>query len=131
MPDLTVQLNHILPELERKAVLNKKSAKSPLLLTKKVNIPSQSQALLERLLSKQTQHYRSFNELALLSSQLRDTSSNLLNSSLSTAHQNGKLFVHGRNFSENEITLNIQTEPAQFEYLNYKSRKASLTLTCK
>ena len=47
LPDLTVQLNQILPEKGQKSKFTKKLPKLPLLLQKKVYIPPQTQALLE------------------------------------------------------------------------------------
>ena len=59
LPDLTVQLNQILPEKGKKRYYTKKLAKIPLILTKKVQIAPQSQVLLECSLAKLSDQYQS------------------------------------------------------------------------
>ena len=82
LPDLTVQLNQILPEKGKKRYYTKKLPKIPLILTKKVQIAPQSQVLLECSLAKLSDHYQSCTGLVIPSDRLEDKCSIALTSSL-------------------------------------------------
>ena len=118
LPDLTVQLNQILPEKGKKAYYTKKLPKIPLILTKKVQIAPQSQVLLECSLAKLSNQYQLCIGLVIPNVRLEDKCSIALTSSLSKIDDNGKVFVSAINLSDNQITLNNQTEKAHFENLN-------------
>ena len=118
LPDLTVQLNRILPEKGKKRYYTKKLPKIPLILTKKVQIAAQSQVLLECSSAKLSDQYQSCTGLVIPSDRLEDKCSIALTSSLSKIDDTGKVFVSAINLSDNQITLNNQTEIAQFEFLN-------------
>ena len=117
-PDLTVQLNQILPEKGKKRYYTKKIPKIPLILTKRVQIAPQSQVLLECSLAKLSDQYQSCTELVIPSDRLEDKCSIAPTSSLSKIDDTGKVFVSAINLSDNRITLNNQTEIAHFETLN-------------
>ena len=118
LPDLTVQLNEILPEKGKKRHYTKKLPKIPLILTKKVQIAPQSQVLFECSLANLSDQYQSCTELVIPSDRLEDKCSIALTSSLSKIDNTGKVFVSAINLSDNQITLNNQTEIAYFEFLN-------------
>ena len=118
LPDLTVQLNQILPEKGKKRYYTKKLPKIPLILTKKVQIAAQSQVLLECSLAKISDQYQSCTGLVIPSDRLEDKCSIALTSSLSKIDNTGKVFVSAINhLCDNQITLNNQTEIASFEFL--------------
>ena len=117
LPDLTVQLNQILPEKGKKRY-TKKLPKIPLILTKKIQIAPQSQVLLECSLAKLSDQYQTRTGLVIPSDRLEDKCSIALTSSLSKIDDTGKVFVSAINLSDNQITLNNQTELAHFEILN-------------
>ena len=118
LPDLTVQLNQIVPEKGKKRYYTKKLPKIPMISTKKVQIAPQSQVLLECSLTKLTDQYQSCTGLGIPSERLEDKCSIALTSSLSKIDDTGKVFVSAINLSDNQITLNNQTERAHFEKLN-------------
>ena len=118
LPDLTVQLNQILPEKGKKRYYTKKLPKIPLTLTRKVQIAPQSQVLLECSLAKLSDQYQSCTGLVFPSDRLEDKCSIALTSSLSKIDDTGEVFVSAINLSDNQITLNNQTEIAHFEILN-------------
>ena len=118
LPDLTVQLNQILPEKGQKSKYTKKLPKLPLLLQKKVCIPSQTQALLECQFDENFETYKNCTGLVIPSDRLEDKSGIVLTSSLSTINDDGKVVLSAINFSDNPITLNNKTEIAHFEILN-------------
>ena len=117
LPDLTVQLNQILPEKGKKRY-TEKLPKIPLILTKKVQIAPQSQVLLECSLAKLSDQYQSCTGLVIPSDRLEDKCSLALTSSLSKIDDTGKVFVSAINLSDNQITLNNQTEIAHFQIFN-------------
>ena len=92
LPDLTVQLNQILPEKGKKRY-TKKLPKIPLILTKKVQIAPQSQVLLECSLAKLSDQYQTCTGLVIPSDRLEDKCSIALTSSLSKIDDTGKVFV--------------------------------------
>ena len=118
LPDLTVQLNQILPEKGKERYYTKKLPKIPQILTKKVQIAPQSQVILECSLAKLYDLYQFCTGLVIPSDRLEDKCSIALKSSLSKIHDTGKVFVSAVNFSDNQITLNNETEIAHFEILN-------------
>ena len=118
LPDLTVQLNQILPEKGQKSKYTKKLPKIPLILTKKVYIPPQSQALLVCHFDDNFESSKNCTGLVIPSDRLEDKSGIVLTSSLSTIDDHGKVVVSAINFSDNPITLNNKTEIAHFEILN-------------
>ena len=65
LPDLTVQLNQILPEKGKKRYYRKKLSKIPLILTKKVQIAPQSQILLKCSLANSSDQYQSYTGLVI------------------------------------------------------------------
>jgi len=71
LPDLTVQLNQILPEKSMKR-FTKKLPKIPLILTKKVQVAPQSQVLLDCSLSNYSDQYQSCTGLVIPSDRLED-----------------------------------------------------------
>ena len=87
-------------------------------MTKKVQIAPQSQVLLECCLAKLSDQYQSCTGLVIPSDRLEDKRSIALTSSLSKNDDTGKVFVSAVKFSDNQITLNNQTEIAHFEFLN-------------
>ena len=93
LPDLTVQLNQILPEEGKKRYYTKKLPKIPLILTKKVHIAPQSQVLLECSLAKLSDQYQSCTELVIPSDRLEDKCGIALTSSLSKIDDTGKVFL--------------------------------------
>ena len=90
LPDLTVQLNQILPEKGKKRYYTKQLPKIPLILTKKVQIAPQSQVLLECNLAKLCDQYQSCTGLVFPSDHLEDKCSIALTSSLSKIYDPGK-----------------------------------------
>ena len=118
LPDLTVQLNQILPEKGEKRYYTKKLPKIPLILNKKVQIAPQSQVLLECSLAKISDHYQSCTGQVIPSDRLEDKCSIALTSSLRKIDDSGKVFVSAINLSNNQITLNNQTEKAHFGTVN-------------
>ena len=110
LPDLTVQLNQILPEKGKKRYYTKNFPKIPLILTKKVQIAPQSEVLLE-CLAKLSDQFQSCTGLVVPSDRLEDKCSIALTSSLSKIDDTGKVFVSAINL----ITLNNKTEIAHFE----------------
>ena len=118
LPDLAVQLNQILLEKGKKRYYTKKLPEIPLILTKKVQIAPQSQVLLEFSLAKLSDQYQSCTGLVIPSDHLEDKCSIALTSSLSKFDDTGKVFVSAINLSDNQFTLNNQTEIAYFEILN-------------
>ena len=114
--DLTVQLNHILPEKDKKRY-TKKLPKVLLILTKKVQEAPQSQVLSERSLVNFSDHYQSSTGLVVPSDRLEDKCNIVLASSFSKNDDNGKVFVSVINHTYNQITLNNQTDRPNFEIL--------------
>ena len=106
-----------MPEKGKKRY-TKKLPKILLILTKKVQIAPQSQVLLECSLAKLSDQYQSSTGLFIPSDRLEDKCSIALTSSLSKIDDTGKVFVSAINLSDNQITLNNQTELANFELLN-------------
>ena len=117
LPDLTVQLNQILP-VKGKKRCPKILPKILLILTKKVQTAPQSQVLLDCSLAKLTDHYQSCTRLVIPSNRLQDKCSIVFPSSLSKIDDKGKVFISVTIPSDNQITLNSQTEIALFEILN-------------
>ena len=118
LPDLTVQLNQILPQKCQKRYYTKKLPKIPLILTKKVQIVPQSQVLLECGLAKLSDQYQTCTGPVIPSDRLEDKCSIALTSSFSKFDDTGKVFVSAINLSDTQVTLINQTEIAQFEILN-------------
>ena len=118
LPDLTVPLNQNLPEKGKQRYYTEKLPKTSFILTKKIQIAPQSQLLLECSLAKLSDQYQSCTGLVNPSDRLEDKCSIALTSSLSIIDDTGKVFVSAINLSDNEITLNNQTEIAYFEILN-------------
>ena len=118
LPGLTVQLNQILSAQGKKRYCTKKLPKIPLILTKKIHIPPRSQILLECILSKFLDKYWSCTGLVLPLERLEDKCSIALTSTLSKIDEAGKTFISAINLSDNQLTLNNQTEIAHFEILN-------------
>ena len=116
--DLTVKLNQILPEKSKKRYYTKYSPKISLILTKKVQIASQSQVLLECSLAKLSHQYQSCTGLVTPSERLEDKCSIAFTSTFSKIDDTTKVFVSAINLSDNQITLNNQTEKPHFEVLN-------------
>ena len=87
-------------------------------MTKKVQIAPQSQVHLECSLAKLSDQYQSLTGLVIPSDRLEYKCSIALTSSLSKIDDTGKAFVSAINLSDNQITLNNQTEIAHFEILN-------------
>ena len=87
-------------------------------MTKKVQLAPQSQVLLECSLAKLSHKYQSCTGLVIPSDRPEDNCSIALTSSLSKNDDTGKVFVSAINLSDNQITLNNQTEIAHFEILN-------------
>ena len=110
IPDITVQLNQILPEKGEKRYYTKKIPKIPLIWTKKIQIAPQSQVLLECSLAKLSDQYQSCTGLVIPSDRLEGECIIALTSSLSKNDDSGKVFVPAINLSDNQITLNNQTE---------------------
>ena len=115
-PDLTVQLNQILPKKGKKRYYTKNLAKFLLILTKKVQIAPQSQVLLECSLAKLSEQYQSCTGLVTPSDRLEDKCSIALTSSPSKIDDTGKVFVSAINLSDIQITLNNQTKIALFKF---------------
>ena len=111
-------MNQILPEKGKKRYYTKKLPKIPLILTKKVQIAPQSQVLLECSLAKLSDQYQSCTGLVIYSDRLEDKCSIALTLSLSKIDDTGKVFVSAKTLSDNQITLNNQTEIAHFEIFN-------------
>ena len=118
LSDLTVQLNQILPEKGKKRYYTKKLPKIALILTKKVQIAPQPQVLLECSLAKLSDQYQSCTGPVIPSDRIEDKCSIALNSSLSKIDDTGKVFVSAINLSDNQITLNNQTEIAHLKISN-------------
>ena len=117
IPNLTVPLNQILLDEGRKRY-TMKLPKILLILTKKVQLAPQSQVRLECSLSTFRDQYQSCTGLVIPSDRLEDKCSFALTSCLSKIDDNGKVLVSAVNLSENQISLNNQTELAHFEILN-------------
>ena len=117
LPDLTVQLNQILPEKDKKRY-TKKLPKILSILTKKTQIAPQSQVLLECSLAKLSDRYQSCTGQVFPTDHLEDKCSIALTSSLSKFDDTGKVFVSAITLSDGQITLNKRTEIAHFEILN-------------
>ena len=117
LPDLTVQLNQTLPEKGKKRY-TKKLPQIPLILTTKVHIAPQSQVLLESSSAKLSDQYQSCTGLVIPKDRLKVKCSFALTSSLSRNDDTSKIFVSAINLSDNQITLNNQTEIAHSEFLN-------------
>ena len=92
--------------------------KIPLLLTRKVYIPPQTQTLLDCYFDDNYKSYKNCTGLVIPSDRLEDKSGIVLTPSLSTIENNGKVVISAINFSDNPITLNNKTEIANFEILN-------------
>ena len=116
LPELTVQPNQNFPEQGKKSHFTKKLPKISLLLTKKVHIPPQSQALLECQLD--NDEYKNCTGLVIPSPPMEDKSSVVLTSSLNTIDDSGKVFISAINFSDTRIIFNNKTEIAQIQILN-------------
>ena len=110
-------MNPFLPEKGKKRY-TKKLPNFPLILTKNVQIPPQSQVLLECSLAKLSEQYQYCTGLVIPSDRLEDKCSISLTSSLGKIDDEGKVFVSAKNLSDTQITVNNQTEKAQFEILN-------------
>ena len=108
----------MLPAKGKKHYYTKKIPEIPLVLTKKVQIAPQSQVLLECSLAKLSDQYQSCIGLVIPINHLEKKSSIVLTSSLSKIDDTGKVFVSAIILSDNQITLNNQTEIALFEILN-------------
>ena len=89
-----------------------------MILAKKVQTLPQSQVLLECSLAKLSDQYQSCTGKVSSGNHLEDKCSIALTSSLSRIDHRGKVFVSAINLSDNQITLNIQTEIAVFERLS-------------
>ena len=87
-------------------------------MTKEVQIAPQSQVLFECSLAKLSDQYQSCTRLVIPNDRLEDKCSIALTSSLSKIDDKGRVFVSVINLSDNQITLNNQTEIAHFEFLN-------------
>ena len=87
-------------------------------MTKKVQIAPQSQVLLECSSATLSDQYQSCTGLVIPSDRLEDKCSIALTSSRSKIDDTGKVFVSTINLSDNQITLNNQTEISTFEILN-------------
>ena len=117
LPDLTVELNQILPETGKKRY-TRKLPKILLVLTKNVQITAQSQVLLECTLTKLSDRYQSCAGQVISSDHLEDKCSLVLTSSLSKIDDRCKVFVSAMFLSDKKITFNNQTEIAHFGFLN-------------
>ena len=118
IPDITVQLNQILPEKGEKRYYTKKIPKIPLIWTKKIQIAPQSQVLLECSLAKLSDQFQSCTRLVIPSDLLEGKCCIALTSSLSKIDDTGKVFVSTITLSDNQVTLNNQTAITNFEVLN-------------
>ena len=118
LPDLTVQLNQIHPEQGQKSKYTNKLPKIPLVLTKKVYIPPQTQALLKCRFDDNFESYKNCTGLVIPCDRLEDKSGIVLSSSLGTIEENGRVVLSAIYFSDNPITLNNNTEITHFEILN-------------
>ena len=107
-----------MPENGQKSSYTQKLPKILLILTKKVQIAPQSQALLECSLAKLSDQYQSCTGLVFPSNRLEGKCSFALISSFSKIDDNGKVFVSVISLSDNQITLNNQTEIGHFKRLN-------------
>ena len=117
LPDLTVQLNQILPEKVKKT-LHEEITENSFDLDQESTNALQSQVLLKCNLAKLSDQYQTCTGLVIPSDRLEDKCSIALTSSLSKIDDTGKVFVSAINLSDNQITLNNQTEIAHFEILN-------------
>ena len=117
LPDLTVELNQVLPEKSKKQY-TKNSPKIHLTLPKKVQIGLHMRVLLECTLAKPSDQYQSCTGLIIPSDHLKDKRGFVLTSSLSKIEDAGKVFVPGESLSENQITLINQSEIPHFKILN-------------
>ena len=98
-------------------MLYQKTIKNTPNFDKKVHIPPRSQILFECIYSNFLDKYRSFTELVLPLERLEDKCI-ALTSSLSKIDEADKTFISAINLSDNQLTLNNQTEIAHFEILN-------------
>ena len=114
IPNLTVQLDRILPEKVEKRY-TKKLPKIPLILTKKVQIAPQSQVLLECSLAKISSLHQTCTGIVIPSDHLEDKCSIALTLSPHTIDDKRKVFVSAINLSDNQFTLNSPTEIAHSE----------------
>ena len=71
-------------------------------------------------MTKLSDQYQSYAGLVIPSDRLEDKGSISLIASLSKIDETGKVFISAINLSDNQITLNNQTEIAHFEKLNEK-----------
>ena len=115
LPDLTVQLNQFLPEQGQKS---KYTNKTLLVLTKKVYIPPQTQALVKFRFDDNFESCKQCTGLVIPYDRLEDKIGIVLSSSLRTIEDIGSVTLSAINFSDNPITLNNNTEIAHFEILN-------------
>ena len=118
LSDITVQLNQIFPAQGEKSKYPKKLPKIPLLLTRKVYIPPQTQTLLDCHFADNYNSYKNCTGLVIPSDRSEDKSGIVLTSLLSTIENNCKVVISAINFSDNPITLNNKPEIANFEFLN-------------
>lgn len=118
LPNLTVQLNQILPAKGKKPHFTKKIRKIPLVLTQKVNIQPQEQVILECKLTKGLDQYKSCTGLVIPCSRLEDKCSIALTSSLSKIDEEGRAYISAINLTDSQVTLKNQTEIANFEILS-------------
>ena len=101
LPDLTLQLNQILPEQGKKCFYSKKLPKIPLILTRKVQFSPQSLVLTECSLSNLCDPFQSSTELFIPSDCSENKCSIALSSSLSKIDGIDKVFVYALNLSDN------------------------------
>ena len=117
LPNITVQLNQILPENGKK-LYTKKLPEISFILSKEVQIAPQLQVLLERSLAKFSGQYQSCTGLVTPSDRLEDKCSFALTSSLREIDDKRKVFVSAKDLSDYQNTLNIQTGRSRFDILN-------------
>ena len=97
-------MNQMLPEKSKKRYYTKKLPKISLVSSRKVQIASHLQVLLECSLSKVSDQYQSCTGLVIPSDRLQAKCSIALTSSLSKIDDKGQVFVSAINFSDVKIT---------------------------
>ena len=118
IPDFTIQLSEMKPDLGTKRNFIKKMKKIPFLMSKKVKIRPHEQVFLECQLEDFTDELANCTGLVIPSKDLEDKTNIALTSSLNKMDNENKNFVSAINLSDNQITINNNKQIARFEILN-------------
>ena len=118
LPDFTVQLSELKPDLGTKRKFIKKMKKVPVQLSRKVTIRPHEQVILDCQLENFTDQLAHCTGLVTPSKDLEDKTNIALTSSLSKIEDDNKIFISAINLSDNQITINKNKQIAHFEILN-------------